>query len=256
MTMFNQDGRIGRRDAMYFMGSILAVGYLTGCGDGDSSSPTAPTTTTTTTTTTGTTPTTSAQCIVTPAVTEGPYFVDERLNRSDLRSDPSTGAVKPGVPLTLTVMLSQIAASGACTPLSGAIVDMWHCDALGVYSDIAQQSSLGQRFLRGYQTSDSNGRVEFRTIYPGWYMGRAVHIHFKVRTNPTGGSGLEFTSQMFFDESLTDTVHAQSPYSQKGRRDTTLAADGIYRGGGTSLLFPLSQSGSGYAGTFNVGVRV
>lgn len=237
-----EDLRVGRRDAMYFLGSVVAVGFLTRCGSDDDSSPTSPTT--------------SAQCVVTPAVTEGPYFVDERLNRSDIRSDPTTGTVRAGVPLTLTVALSQISASGGCTPLTAALVDMWHCDALGLYSDIAQQSTLGQKFLRGYQVSDANGMVQFTTIYPGWYMGRAVHIHFKARTNPGGTSGLEFTSQMFFDESLTDLVHAQAPYSSKGRRDTTLTTDGIYRGGGTSLLVPLSASGSGYAGTFNVGVRV
>jgi hypothetical protein len=83
-----------------------------------------------------------------------------------------------------------------------------------------------------------------------------VHTHFKVRTNASGASGLEFTSQMFFDEALTDLVHAQAPSSSKGRRDTTLAADGIYRSGGSSLLVPLSAGGGGYAGTLNVGVRV
>ena len=88
------------------------------------------------------------------------------------------------MPLTLTVALSQVAASGACTPLANALVDMWHCDALGVYSDVSSQNTLGQRFLRGYQVSDANGQVQFLTIYPGWYAGRAVHIHFKVRTEP------------------------------------------------------------------------
>jgi 2-keto-3-deoxy-L-fuconate dehydrogenase len=159
-------------------------------------------------------------CVVTPAVTEGPYFVDERLNRADLRSDPTTGAVKAGVPLTLAVALSQVAASGACTPLANALVDMWHCDALGVYSDVSSQNTLGQRFLRGYQVSDANGQVQFLTIYPGWYAGRAVHIHFKVRTSPGAASGLEFTSQMFFDDALTDSVYTQAPYNARGRRST------------------------------------
>ena len=98
--------------------------------------------------------------------------------------------------------------------------------------------------------------MRFTTVYPGWYQGRAVHIHFKVRTSPTGASGLEFTSQLFFDEALTDQVHAQSPYSQKGRRDTLITTDGIFRSGGTSLLVPLAASGGGYAGTLYVGVRV
>jgi protocatechuate 3,4-dioxygenase beta subunit len=238
---------MGRREALYFLGSFVAVGFVA-CGGESSGSPTSPSSTTTSTN--------NMSCVVTPALTEGPYFVDERLNRSDLRTDPATGVAKPGVPLNLTVQLSQITAAGACTPLSGALVDMWHCDALGIYSDISAQNTIGQRFLRGYQVSDTNGAVAFTTIYPGWYQGRAVHIHFKVRTNPGGSSGLEFTSQMFFDEALTDAVHAQAPYNTKGRRNTTNATDGIYRSGGSQLLFPLSASGSGYNGTFNVGVRV
>jgi len=241
---------LGRREALYRLGSVVAVGFLSGCGGSASSSPTS----TSSPTTPATTGSTNAQCVVTPALTEGPYFVDEHLNRSDIRSDPATGAVRPGVTLTLAVALSQISAAGACAALSGALVDVWHCDALGVYSDI--QGAIGQKFLRGYQVTDASGLARFTTIYPGWYTGRAVHIHFKVRTNAGGSSGLEFTSQMFFDEALTDIVHAQAPYNAKGRRDTTLASDGIYRAGGTSLLVPLSAAGSGYAGTLDVGVRV
>jgi protocatechuate 3,4-dioxygenase beta subunit len=191
--------------------------------------------------------------VVTPALTEGPYFVDEMLNRSDIRTDPSTGLARPGAPLDLTLALSQVGAGG-CAALAGALVDMWHCDALGQYSDVNAQQTVGQRFLRGYQVSDATGRVHFTTIYPGWYQGRAVHIHFKVRTNPTGSRGLEFTSQLFFDEALTDQVHAQAPYSQKGRRDTSITADSIFRSGGTTLLVPLSGAGGGYAGTMYVGV--
>ena len=200
-------------------------------------------------------PPTNVACVVTPALTEGPYFVDERLNRSDIRSDPATGVVKAGVPLALTVRLSQISSAGACTALAGALVDMWHCDAVGLYSDVSSQTS-GQKFLRGYQLTDASGAAQFTTIYPGWYMGRAVHIHFKVRTNPGSANGLEFTSQMFFDEALTDAVHAQAPYNTRGRRDTANSSDGIYQGGGSQVLLPLSASGSGYSGTFNVGVRV
>jgi protocatechuate 3,4-dioxygenase beta subunit len=255
MTLFDEDGRFGRREAIQSLGSLIAVGFLSECGGGETGSPAAASPATSGNTTSAAT--TNAQCVVTPAETEGPYFVDERLNRSDIRSDPSSGVVRAGVPLDLTLVLSQIgAAASACTPLVGALVDMWHCDALGAYSDISQQGTVGQEFLRGYQTSDAGGRVRFTTIFPGWYPGRAVHIHFKVRTNPDGASGLEFTSQMFFDEALTDAVHAQVPYSSKGRRNTTLATDGIYQGGGTSLIVPLSGAGGGYAGTFFVGVRV
>ena len=204
----------------------------------------------------GSTPSTNSSCVVTPALTEGPYFVEERLNRSDIRIDPASGAVSAGVPLGLGLKLSQISASGACTPLSGALVDVWHCDASGLYSDVAANNTAGRKFLRGYQISDASGLVQFSTIYPGWYQGRAVHIHFKIRTNPSGASGFEFTSQLFFDESLTDLVHAQAPYSNRGRRDTVNSRDGIYSSGGTELVVPLSASGGGYAGTLNASVRV
>jgi len=238
---------VGRRDVLYALGSVVAVGFL-GCGS--SSAPTSPSSSSSSPSST------NASCVVTPSLTEGPYFVDERLNRSDLRLDPATGAVKAGIPLTIAMKLSRIASGGDCSALPNALVDMWHCDALGVYSDVSSQNTIGQKFLRGYQVTDSSGNVQFTTVYPGWYQGRAVHIHFKVRTTPGASSGLEFTSQLFFDESLTDIVHAQAPYSTKGRRDTTNASDGIYQSGGSQVLIPLSASGGGYTGTFNIGVRV
>jgi protocatechuate 3,4-dioxygenase beta subunit len=245
---------LDRRGALSRLGSVVAVGFLGGCGGGSEDSPTASSSASSTAGASASTASTNAQCVVTPELTEGPYFVDEMLNRSDIRTDPATGVARPGVPLELTLTLSRVGASG-CSAFAGALVDMWHCDALGVYSDVAAQRSVGQAFLRGYQLSDANGSVRFTTIFPGWYQGRAVHIHFKVRTNPGGSNGLEFTSQLFFDEALTDVVHAQSPYSQKGRRDTLITSDGIFRSGGTSLLVPLAASGGGYAGTLYVGVR-
>lgn len=245
---------LDRRGALSRLGSVMAVGFLGSCGGESDGSPTAASASSSTSSTSASTGSTNAQCVVTPELTEGPYFVEEMLNRSDIRTDPATGVARPGVPLDLTLSLSRVGGSG-CSALAGALVDMWHCDALGVYSDVAAQRSVGQAFLRGYQVSDANGSVRFTTIYPGWYQGRAVHIHFKVRTSPGAASGLEFTSQLFFDEALTDVVHAQSPYSQKGRRDTLITTDGIFRSGGTSLLVPLAASGGGYAGTMYVGVR-
>ena len=236
-----------RRHALYSLGSFVTLGVL-GCSS--TASPTSATTGGTESTSS-----TNSSCVVTPALTEGPYFVDERLNRSDIRIDPASGALSGGVPLGLALKLSQVSASGACTPLGGALVDVWHCDASGLYSDVSSNNTVGRKFLRGYQVSDAGGLVQFSTIYPGWYQGRAVHIHFKVRTNPSGTSGLEFTSQLFFDESLTDVVHAQAPYSTRGRRDTLNSRDGIYSGGGTQLVIPLSASGGGYAGTLSASVR-
>jgi protocatechuate 3,4-dioxygenase beta subunit len=195
-------------------------------------------------------------CIVRPALTEGPYFVDERLNRSDIRSDPSNGTVKDGAPLALRFAVSRMDGA-ACTPLAGALVDVWHCDALGVYSDVTDPgfTTVGQKYLRGYQVTDADGAARFTTIYPGWYGGRTVHIHFKIRTDPTSAAGLDFTSQVFFDDSLTDVVHARAPYATKGPRTLRNAGDFIYRGGGDQLLLTVTDDGAGgYVATFEVAI--
>ena len=136
-------------------------------------------------------------CVVVPQQTEGPYFVDEKLLRSDIRADSSTGAVKAGAPLALAIKVSQVTPEGGCAPLPGAQVDLWQCDAMGAYSDVTDKlfDTKGQKFLRGHQITDAAGGVKFVTIYPGWYPGRAVHIHFKVRTSPAGTQAYEFTSQ-------------------------------------------------------------
>jgi protocatechuate 3,4-dioxygenase beta subunit len=183
-------------------------------------------------------------CIVRPAETEGPYFVDEMLNRFDVRVDPADGTVKEGIPLLLKFRVSEMSAN-ACTPLAGAQVDIWHCDALGVYSDVQDRSfnTVGQRWLRGYQVTDENGIAEVMTIYPGWYQGRTVHIHFKIRTDPASESGYEFTSQLNFDDTLSDQVFTQGVYAQKGpNRAVRNEDDGIYRDGGDQLMLNLTET--------------
>lgn len=196
-------------------------------------------------------------CIVRPALTEGPYFVDEKLDRSDIRSDPSDGSVRPGIPLSLIFNVSQVA-SGTCASLAGALVDVWHCDAAGVYSDASDPldrgfSTKGKKFLRGYQTTGTNGLATFTTIYPGWYQGRAVHIHFKIRTAARGGAGSEFTSQLFFDEATNDAVLAQAPYARGGQRLRN-DGDSIYRSGGEKLLLTPIRTAAGYAARFDIGL--
>ena len=199
----------------------------------------------------------SPDCIVRPEQTEGPYFVDERLNRSDIRIDPSDGSIKNGVPLRLTLMVSQINRN-ACTPFSGAMVDIWHCDALGIYSDVRDPgfNTRGTKYLRGYQVTDAKGIVQFTTIYPGWYQGRTVHIHFKIRTSAASERIYDFTSQLYFDESITDQVHAQEPYASKGQRTVKNSRDGIFRDGGSQLMLPLMKDGQGYEATFNIGLQM
>ncbi len=191
-------------------------------------------------------------CIVRPAMTEGPYFVDEKLKRSDVRSDPATKTVRPGAALRLTFLVSSIGAGG-CKALEGALVDIWQCDASGVYSDV--QSAVGQKFLRGYQITDAKGIAQFLTIYPGWYPGRTVHIHFKVRYG-AGNAQKEFTSQLFFDDALTDKVYQSAPYNTRSVRNTRNARDGIYQNGGSQLLLNVKPDGAGYAAIFDIGLNL
>src|SRR5438094_2821968 len=196
-------------------------------------------------------------CVVTPAETEGPYFVDERLNRADIRVEPADGSVRPGVPLTLTFDVAKVGTS--CTALQGAQMDVWHCDALGSYSDVSAEGTTGKRYLRGYQLTDSAGKVPFTTIYPGWYRGRAVHIHFKVRTFSGAQKTFQFPSPIFFDDPISDEVFKQSPYSGRGSRDTRNATDMVYtsnNNSGASLLAGVTKSASGYAATFGIGLRL
>ena len=195
-------------------------------------------------------------CVAKPEQTEGPFFVDAGLERSDIRADPSTGVVSEGIPLTLRINLSQIS-QGNCSALPGALVDVWQCDADGVYSGVdddgAPPSAKGRQFLRGYQHTDDNGVARFTTIYPGWYRARAVHVHFKVRTE-VAGQPYEFTSQLYFDEALTDKVHAQAPYAARGQRTRMNADDRIFRDGGESLMAQVSEADDGYAATFELGL--
>jgi protocatechuate 3,4-dioxygenase beta subunit len=196
-------------------------------------------------------------CIVRPEQTEGPYFVDERLNRSDIRSDPSDGSMKAGLLLDLAVRVHEIGDKN-CTPLPGALVDIWHCDAHGVYSDVRDRSfdTKGKKFLRGYQITDPSGTAQFKTIYPGWYPGRAVHIHFKVRKDPNSRRGYEFTSQIYFEDALSDQIHANAPYSAKGEGRLRNRQDGIYQEGGDQLILRPTQGQNGYAGTFDIGLNL
>jgi len=202
-------------------------------------------------------------CVVRPELTVGPYFVDKQLNRSDIRVEPSSGKAVEGAPLALTFNVAEVG-GGKCTPLAGAMVDVWHCDAHGVYSAVNDRmsgtDSSSQKFLRGYQVTDAKGVAAFTTIYPGWYRGRTVHIHFKIRT-PAGAAladqrdkAYEFTSQLFFDESLSDRVFAQAPYAGKGRRDTMNASDGIFRESGGQLMLAVAPSGAGYEASFDIGL--
>lgn len=196
-------------------------------------------------------------CTVRPEQTEGPYFVDERLHRSDIRSDPTDKQVTPGVPLTIVFQVKRLKA-GDCQPLPDAQVDIWHCDARGVYSDVQDPGfdTTGQKFLRGHQLTDAQGAAQFQTIYPGWYPIRTVHIHFKIRTARLVGRVYEFTSQLYFPDDLTDRVHAALPYSSNGRRRVRNHQDFIFRDGGDRLILEPAPTSDGYAANFAIGLQL
>lgn len=203
----------------------------------------------------------SSTCTVTPSLTEGPFFVDEMLNRSDIRPNTS-GVAEPFIstatPLYLTISVYN-SSSSACTPLQNVQIDVWHCHAGGLYSDVSSgqnTNTSGRDFLRGYQVTDANGVVRFTTIYPGWYSGRTVHVHLKARIyNASGNSTLSFNTQGFFDDAVSDVVMANAPYNTRGARDTRNAADNIY-GGRTGLLFALTQNADGsYNGSLTIGLN-
>jgi protocatechuate 3,4-dioxygenase beta subunit len=269
----NDDALVGRilnrRDVLVLLGGAGAL-VAVGCGDSttsqkaasavkdsaSTSSAAAPTGTDGTVAAAASTARTPA-CVVSPALTEGPYFVDEKLNRSDIRPEPSTGVARDGTPLALSFLVSAVA-NGKCTALANATVGVWHCDALGVYSDASDPgfNTKGQKFLRGYQVTNTNGLASFTTIFPGWYQGRAVHIHFKGRLTLANGKAYEFTSQLFFDDALADTIFLGTPYSTKGKRTLLNAGDDIYPQSGGQTLLTLTKGGNGYAGTFDIGLSV
>jgi protocatechuate 3,4-dioxygenase beta subunit len=199
-------------------------------------------------------------CVLRPEQIEGPYFVDEQLNRSDIRSDPTDGTVKAGTLMRLGIRVGQ--AQGAmCLPLAGAVVDLWQCDAVGIYSDALDINGAfntqGKKFLRGLQMTDAGGSCEFVTIFPGWYPGRTVHLHLKIRArNPANNRMTTFTTQLYFTDAITDEIHAMAPYAARGRRTTPNARDGSFADMGSRLIVELARQGQGYAGVFPIGIRL
>lgn len=197
-------------------------------------------------------------------VTEGPYFVDELLNRSDIRLDPTDGSTQTGLLLLLSVTVSTLdTTTGVTRPLPGAMVDIWHCNAQGLYSDVSANNTVGRKFLRGYQLANAQGRVQFRSIYPGWYSGRSPHIHCKVRQNTGTASALELTTQFFFDEQLTQQIYADTnlPYWTHGQPDQPHSTDQVYQGSnscatgtvaGDSLKLKLTRAASYASARFDI----
>ena len=300
---------LSRRDAIKLGGAALLA--LTGCGS------TTPESATKTRNRSAGTPT-GGSCQKATNVTRGPYFVDEKADpnisgdvvdaaipmRSDIRPNSSGDSeggteTQAGLPLSLKLMIGSLSINGTCAPLSNAQVDIWHCNAQGVYSDIdpntvqvpapspepapslsplpaaspssapsagpgtgpvnGGESTVGQDFLRGYQITDASGAVTFQTVYPGWYSGRAVHIHIKVRVfDASGNVTTEATTQLFFNDVITNVVYLSNPaYQRTSMRDTLNAADTIFLSEKPPLLINLTGTATtGYSASVNLGVQV
>lgn len=160
-------------------------------------------------------------CAIIPEVTEGPYYFDPAMERVDITEG------RPGIPTRIRLQVVD----GACAPMPGARVDIWHCDATGVYSGYAGQGddgsvdTTGQTFMRGTQFADDNGIVEFETVYPSWYRGRTTHVHFKIFLDETN----ILTGQIFFPDALSEYIYLNvAPYNDRaGNRDTLNSSDSI-----------------------------
>ena len=181
-------------------------------------------------------------CVLAPEQTEGPYYLDDHKVRRNITEG------RPGIPLTLRLTVLDVS---RCKPIRGAAVDIWHCDAGGVYSGTTVQGTEDERFLRGVQRTNAQGVAVFRTIYPGWYGGRTVHVHVLVHV----GGNVVHTGQLYFPDTLTDAVYRRAPYARRPNRSTRNAADSIYRNGGRRSTLKVTRSGSGYVGAMAMGVQ-
>jgi protocatechuate 3,4-dioxygenase beta subunit len=239
---------MSRRQAIGVL-AVAGTGVIVGCGGAAKTS--------SATTTTITNP----ACTVSPEGEEGPYFVDDSGNgfaRSDIRSNLDGSSVQDGIPLKLSI--SVFDSENSCAAMANVQVDIWHCNASGVYSAEEVESTSGETWLRGYQLTDSNGLVTFVTIIPGWYAGRTTHIHLRLRSSydstSTGGTN---TNQLFFPQDVITTISTTiSPYSAEGTNPTTNATDHVYAGevSGETLLTLSGDTSSGYTATFNVNLPV
>jgi protocatechuate 3,4-dioxygenase beta subunit len=199
----------------------------------------------------------TAACTETLEGEEGPYFVDDSASgymRSNILSNLDGSSTQTGVPFTMTVYVYD--EENACAAMQGVQVDIWHCNASGIYSAESSESTSSQSWLRGYQITDANGMVQFVTVIPGWYSGRTTHIHMRLRStyDSTSNSGTN-TMQVFFDQTLVDTLATSvSPYKSEGVNPTTNASDRVYsqQEEGTTLLTLTGDNTSGYTATAKI----
>ncbi|MEV0911958.1 intradiol ring-cleavage dioxygenase [Streptomyces hokutonensis] len=260
-----RDKGMQRRRVLIGGGTVALTGGLVAAGlasaDTVTSSATATDEATTTISTDASASASSGVCTLTAEVTEGPYSLDGALIRTDLREE------KEGVEVQYT--FTVVDQDNDCAPLADALVELWHCDALGEYSGYVGKNGHTEdddgTFLRGGRLTDTNGQVSLISIWPGHYVSRAVHVHMRVHTGVTVADGtytggtLVHTGQLFFDADLNEKVQAVSPYSDNTTAETVLADDTIYDdAGAASGLLTLTALGTsvsdGYTATLTVGV--
>jgi protocatechuate 3,4-dioxygenase beta subunit len=222
-----------RRRALQWAGGLGLAAFASACvddGGGDSASTTASTTASSA----------APDCILMPELTEGPYYLDLDLVRRDIADE------RPGLPLDLSVTVVD---ADACEPMEGAAVDVWHCDAGGAYSGV--QGAEGETFCRGVQMTGADGVAEFCTIFPGWYTGRAVHIHVKVQVD----GDQTHTGQLFFDPAVTSAVYALEPYAERGEQDVPNSNDSIYGESGGVTIVAVEVGEGSSTGAVTLGVQ-
>jgi protocatechuate 3,4-dioxygenase beta subunit len=184
----------------------------------------------------------AVSCVLTPEQTEGPYYIPNEALRRNITEG------RPGTPLLLR---SFVVNASTCKPIKSAAVDIWHADAGGVYSGFGSGAD-NRTFMRGIQRTNAKGLALFRTVYPGWYQGRTVHIHVKVHL---GGNVLH-TGQLYFPDTVTDAVYRNAPYASRPNRDVRNADDSIYRNGGRKSQVSISKNSAGvYVATIMMGVH-
>ena len=193
---------------------------------------------------------TNSSCTQAKILTEGPYWIDEKLNRSDLYSTAS------GQMLSLEVLVYNTSIKEKCVPIPNAMIDLWTSDAAGLYSDEQVLGTKGKTFLRGFQMTNKDGVVSFLTIWPGWYQGRTVHMHLRVRILSADGKTviLNQTTQLFLDDPTSDAIFsAVAPYNTRtGKRDTYNKNDNLYSS--PMLINTTGSIKDGFHGSFALGV--
>jgi protocatechuate 3,4-dioxygenase beta subunit len=226
------ESRITRRGSLVRVGGLLATGLgVAGLkvGTSEGSGPAA-------------VASGAVSCVLTPEQTEGPYYIGNEALRRNITEG------RPGAPLLLRAIVVN---ASTCKPIKSAAVDIWHADAGGVYSGFGAGAS-NRTFMRGVQRTNAKGLALFRTVYPGWYQGRTVHIHVKVHL----GGNVVHTGQLYFPDTVTDAVYRNRPYNGRGARDVRNAADSIFRNGGSRSLVSVKKNSAGvYVATIMMGVH-